>query len=102
MLAKTKNDPSSPGSSVHQRTVAISSLNPAVPLRSSRMAQNSTIPTSELSSIAMRMVEADCVIRTISIFCTTSPTPAAVRNSRLNDEFIQWCPVRCDYQAAIA
>jgi hypothetical protein len=43
-----------------------------------------TMPTSELSSMAIRMVDADWVMRTISVFCSTSPTPAAIKQARVS------------------
>ncbi|MNP48415.1 hypothetical protein D3C76_1425360 [compost metagenome] len=85
MLAKTKKDPSRPGIKVHQRTWCTSSLNPATPFLISRIETNSTMPTSELSSMAIRMVLEVWVMRTISVFCTTRPMPAATRNTRVRD-----------------
>jgi hypothetical protein len=49
------------------------------------MLTNSTMPTSEFSSIAIRMVEEDWVMRTIRVFCTTRPIPAATRKASVSD-----------------
>ncbi len=39
--------------------------------------------------MAINTVEEDWVIRTINVFCTTSPIPAAARNSRVSDWFMR-------------
>lgn len=75
-----KNDPSKPCISVHQRTLDTSSPNPAIPCLNHKIETKSTIPTSEFSNMAMRMVEEVWVMRTISVFWTTRPIPAAIKS----------------------